>query len=81
MWRNGGDILFRVSEYNIVMEHFSVATISKVHFEVMEQPNPNRVAKTEMECRCNGPLLTIFCESRQAHNILYMTTWMWDESG
>jgi hypothetical protein len=36
------------------MEHFLVATISKVHFEVMEQPNSNRVAKTEMECRCNS---------------------------
>jgi hypothetical protein len=47
------------------MEHFLVATISKVHFEVMEQPNPNRVAKNEVECRYNGPLL-IFRESRQA---------------
>jgi hypothetical protein len=54
------------SEWNIVMEHFLVATISKVHFEVMKQPNPNRVAKTEMECHCNGPLLTLFRESRQA---------------
>jgi hypothetical protein len=35
------------------MEHFLVAAISKVHFEVMEQPNPNRVAITDMECRCN----------------------------
>jgi hypothetical protein len=44
-----------------------VATISKVHFEVMEQPNPNRVAITDiMECRCNGPLLAMFRESRQA---------------
>jgi hypothetical protein len=44
------------------MEHFLVATI----FEVMEQPNPNRVAITDMGCRCNGSLLTIFHESRQA---------------
>jgi hypothetical protein len=49
------------------MEHFLVATISKVHFEVMGQSNPNRVAITDMECRCNGPLLlTISRESRQA---------------
>jgi hypothetical protein len=43
-----------------------VVAILKVHFEVMEQPNPNRVAITDMECRCNGPLLTIFRESRQS---------------
>jgi hypothetical protein len=43
-----------------------VATISKVHFEVIEQLNPNRVAKTEKQCLCNGLLLTIFRESRQA---------------
>jgi len=42
-WWWWGDILLRV-EY-----------CSKVHFEVMKQPNPSRVAKTEMECRCNGP--------------------------
>jgi hypothetical protein len=54
------------------MEHFLVATISKVHFEVMEQPNPNRVATTDMECRCNGPLLAIFRESRQALIYLFI---------
>jgi hypothetical protein len=54
------------SEWNIVKRHFLVATISEVHFEVMEQPNQNRVAITDMECRCNGPLLAIFRESRQA---------------
>jgi hypothetical protein len=47
-----------------------MTTISKVHFEVMEQPNPNRVAITDMECRCNGPLLAIFRESRQALEVV-----------
>jgi len=41
-----------ISEQNFVMEHFLVATISEVHFEVMEQLNPNRVAKNR-----NGMLL------------------------
>jgi hypothetical protein len=53
------------------MEYFLVATISKVYFEAMEQPNTNRVAITDMECRCNGPLLTIFRESRQALRVFY----------
>jgi hypothetical protein len=49
------------------MEHFLVTTISEVHFEVnTEQPDSNRIAITDMECRCNGPLLAIFRESRQA---------------
>jgi hypothetical protein len=43
-------------EQNFVMEHFLVRTISGVNFEVREQPNPNRVAKTEMECRCSVPV-------------------------
>jgi hypothetical protein len=46
---NGADTLFRVEICNGTL--FS-GTISKV---LMEQPNPNRVAKTEMEHRCNGP--------------------------
>jgi hypothetical protein len=42
----GGDILLRVEYcYGALFG----GTISKVHLEVMEQPNPNRVAKTEME--------------------------------
>jgi hypothetical protein len=36
------------SEQNFVMEHFLAGIIPKVHFKVMEQPNPNRIAKTEM---------------------------------
>jgi hypothetical protein len=75
MWRNGAkwDNMEKIfySEWNIVMEHFLVATISAVHFEAMEQPNPNRVPIIDMECRCNEPLLTIFRESRQALNFDY----------
>ena len=37
------------------MEHLLAVTISEVHFGVMEQPNPNRVAKTDMERRRSGP--------------------------
>ena len=50
MWRSGAkwdemeEIFY--SEQNFVMEHFLVETISKVHLEVMKQPNPNKVAKT-----------------------------------
>ena len=52
MGRNGGNIL-RAEFCNGGL--FGGNHFKSRYFEVMEQPNPNRAAKTEMECRCNKP--------------------------
>ena len=40
-------ILLRAEHCYGALFFFLVTTISKIHFEAMEQPNPNRVIKTE----------------------------------